>query len=332
MQQSYSFLRQPKAIQFQLNRFVTTSVQQQLKKQPILVQSICNGKNRNVIKFCQTQGDNDNVQPASEMTKQQLGLQETIAIDKVISDLLESKSQEELVKKVAKNVDKFDKKFWLRLATRSDTASEGEEKQKLQSMANSIMVLLDALVKQTEDQLEKSSTVLQDIMKIGANDKGEWQIPLPPEKEAAIKTALKENEDKLDEALLSNAFAYMKKASDDNIPEMVLLLQKILQSYAAMKLQDSNSQDVDRHLNDLIEADEGSWKQMVVEKADAGEVSETSLIKALQIKMERTILQLQSGSYAQKVQAEYLKQLELRIKEAFKEISARNFKGFGTPH
>eukprot|EP01024_Parvocaulis_polyphysoides_P021738 TRINITY_DN20322_c0_g2_i2.p1 TRINITY_DN20322_c0_g2~~TRINITY_DN20322_c0_g2_i2.p1 ORF type:complete len:378 (+),score=52.57 TRINITY_DN20322_c0_g2_i2:130-1134(+) len=283
------------------------------------------------LTMCCKQGADEPV-PLSEVANQQLGLKETVAIDKLISELLASKSQEELVKKIGKNVDKFDRKFWLRLATRNDSATEAAEKQQLQSMADSVMVLLDALVKQTEDQLQKSSAVLQDILKTAADEKGEWLVPLPDEKEAAVKTALKENESKLDEAFLSNAYAYMQKAREDKIDGMVSLIQKVLQLYAAMKLDNPNAKDVDAELNELILLDASVWKSTVVKKADAGQVGETSLKEALQRKMEGTILGLQSGSYTQRVQAEYLKELEKKVKEAFKEISARNFKGFGEPH
>ena len=38
------------------------------------------------------------------------------------------------------------------------------------------------------------------------------------------------------QALLSNAFAWMRKASDDKLDGMVALLQKVLQLYAAKAL------------------------------------------------------------------------------------------------
>jgi hypothetical protein len=45
-------------------------------------------------------------------------------------------------------------------------------------------------------------------------------------------------------------------------------------------------------------------------------------MEALQRKMEGTVLGLQSGSYAQRVQAEYLKEVEARAKKVFKELAA----------
>jgi sensor domain CHASE-containing protein len=43
--------------------------------------------------------------------------------------------------------------------------------------------------------------------------------------------------DQLDEALLSNCFAWMKKCQEDRFDSMVLLLQKVLQLYAARALR-----------------------------------------------------------------------------------------------
>lgn len=48
--------------------------------------------------------------------------------------------------------------------------------------------------------------------------------------------------DRLDEALLSNAFAYIKKASDDRFDTMVSLIQKVLQLYAARQLTGQESE------------------------------------------------------------------------------------------
>lgn len=52
-----------------------------------------------------------------------------------------------------------------------------------------------------------------------------------------------------------------------------------------------------------------------------GELSESSFTQALQRKMEATVLGLKSGSYAQRVQAEYLKELEDRAKAVFSDLA-----------
>lgn len=54
----------------------------------------------------------------------------------------------------------------------------------------------------------------------------------------------------------------------------------------------------------------------------AGEISETSFTEALQKRMEGTVLGLQSGSYTQRVQAEYLKEVEERGKKVFAKLAS----------
>ena len=54
--------------------------------------------------------------------------------------------------------------------------------------------------------------------------------------------------------------------------------------------------------------------------AESGDVSEESVMESVQRRMEGTVLNLPSGSYAQRVQAEFLKEFEGRAKEAFREL------------
>jgi hypothetical protein len=51
--------------------------------------------------------------------------------------------------------------------------------------------------------------------------------PAPRAQVATVRAALDRNAEALDEALLSNAFAYIKKASDDRFDSLVALLQKV---------------------------------------------------------------------------------------------------------
>jgi hypothetical protein len=54
--------------------------------------------------------------------------------------------------------------------------------------------------------------VLQDILRAAADAQGAWYLPLPPDRVAAVRDAMERHATRLDEALLSNAFAYMRKA------------------------------------------------------------------------------------------------------------------------
>ena len=80
-----------------------------------------------------------------------------------------------------------------------------------------------------------------------------------------LTQAIEERSEYLDEALLSNAFAWMRKAADDKLDGMVALLQKVLQLYAARALSHSPVQnDDDAMLVDIISADDTEWIVIVM--------------------------------------------------------------------
>ena len=57
-------------------------------------------------------------------------------------------------------------------------------------------------------------------------------------------------------------------------------------------------------------------------RACVAQVGQEAMLAALRKKMEVLVLSLPSGSYAQRVQAEYLKELEGRTQEAFQTAKA----------
>jgi hypothetical protein len=67
----------------------------------------------------------------------------------------------QLSRLVAENIFSFDAKFWMRIATRNDSLNNEADKDKLKAVADTVMVLVDAMVKQTEQQLNDSAGVLQ---------------------------------------------------------------------------------------------------------------------------------------------------------------------------
>ncbi|KAI8471928.1 MAG: hypothetical protein J3K34DRAFT_376301 [Monoraphidium minutum] len=246
-------------------------------------------------------------------------LQEAAALDQLIDLMLSAKSQQEVAGLVAQNILAIDTKFWMRIATRNDSAASQSDKERLRSLADSVMVLVDAVVKQSERQLSDSAATLQAILAAAADENGEWYLPLAPRQVTAVRDAMERSAEALDEALLSNAFAYIKKASDDRFDSLVALLQKVLQLYAGRALRGPETAGVEGFLNELVYAEEAEWEALLRSKVAAGEVAEAGFMEALQRKMEATVLGLQSGSYAQRVQAEYLKELEARARGVFRE-------------
>ena len=64
-------------------------------------------------------------------------------------------------------------------------------------------------------------------------------------------------------------------------------------------------------------APEEEWNGLLAAAAASGSATAAGFTRALQQRMESVVLGLPNGSYAQRVQAEYLKELEARAKSAF---------------
>ncbi|KAJ9529425.1 hypothetical protein QJQ45_013720 [Haematococcus lacustris] len=248
-------------------------------------------------------------------------LKETAALDELIDKLLKARDQQELARLVAENIFTIDAKFWLRVATRNDSAATSEEKARLKGMADTVLILVNTVLRKTEQQLSDSSKLLQEILKSAADAKGEWYLPLTASQVQSIRAALDRNSDRLDEALLSNAFAWIRKCSEDGFDTMVALIQKVLQLYAAKQLQAPEAVGVDADVNKVVYAEEVEWAGLIRQLAESGSITEPAFMEALQKRMESTVLGLQSGSYAQRVQAEYLKEVEARARSVFKELA-----------
>ena len=268
----------------------------------------------NVSEFRHTRSTWSTVVRASN--PESANLQETAALDDLIDILLASTSQEQLAKTVAENALSFDQKFWLRLAARTDTADD-DAQQQLKSLATTVMQIVDAMVQQTDEKLSGSSEMLEQILIAGADeDTGEWSVPLPAERVSAMKDVMLANYDAVDEALLSSCFAWMKKASDDKLDGMVYILQTVLQLYASIELSGAG-EGTSEALSKVFKAPEGEWESLIREMNASGEISEESFLEEVQKKMETIVLGRSSGSYDQRILAEFLSELQERANAAF---------------
>ncbi len=111
------------------------------------------------------------------------------------------------------------------------------------------------------------------------------------------------------------------------IAGVVALLQKVLQVYAAQQLSSVNDNSdkpsqATQLLDKVLAADEGEWETLLRSALDAGETSQEEFTHALQRRMEHTVLGMSSGSYKQRVLAEYLKELQSRADALFVGVSA----------
>jgi len=304
-------------------------------------------------------------------------LKEAAALDDLIDMLLAASaaSQQQMAQLVAENVFAFDTKFWLRVATRADAAPDEPARERLRLVADGVVALLGAAMKQTESRLSESAGVLQDVLSAAADAQGQWYLPLGEAQVAAVRAAMDRAAGRglLDEALLSNAFAWIRKCNEDGLDTMAQLIQKVLQLYAARALSPSpgagedgadgrgdeaearrrrqdgappppqeqsylppsgRDQSAARVLDEVIAAEEHEWEGIIERSATlsaspssspsaygGGPLAEAAFSDALQRKMEATVLGLSSGSYAQRVQAEYLKEIEGRARSVFRRLA-----------
>ncbi|KAI3433341.1 hypothetical protein D9Q98_003159 [Chlorella vulgaris] len=250
-------------------------------------------------------------------------------LDALIDTLMAKKNPQDLAQCVAENIMSFDQRFWLRLATRSDAASDEEQRQQLSALARVVMQLVDAVVKRSNEQLSESTSLLQGILQAAADPQtGEWDLPLAPEKLEAMRKVMAAQSEGLDESLLAACYSWMRKSAEEKLDGMVVLLQKVLQLYACQQLSTGQGAAGSRErsggeaaVDELLAADESMWTRLLRQQVSEAGLSEPAFMEALQRRMEAVVLGLPSGSYAQRVQAEYLKELEERAKGTFAELA-----------
>ena len=226
-------------------------------------------------------------------------------------DLLIDADEEQLLKLVAENVLSFDQKMWIRIASRSDAAESQEDKDKIMELAGKCMKIIETMVESTEDTIKVSSKLLQDIVAAAADPAtGEFDVPLQADALARMSEKMEGAE--VDERMLNTVYAWIRKSDEDKLDGMVHILQHLLQCYAARELDTGSTA-----LDTVIRASATEWPGKF-EEIIAGGFGEEAFNKDLQQRMEKVVLNLPNGSYAQRVQAEYLKEVEDRGKDIYK--------------
>ena len=225
----------------------------------------------------------------------------------------------------------LDKDFWLRFAVRTESAQGVGERDAFASLATKVMRITDRIVKASENSMDDASTMLVSILEQGANEAGEWHVPLAPDAcdrmRMAMRARLAQGGEGGGEALLSTAYAWIRKASGDDGGEgqgMVPLLQKVLQLYAsefllanaipaASEAPSGAIPPATQELARLLAADESEWAAMTSERR----VAEADFLVEVQKLKEMVALGMRGGGHEQRVLIEFLQELEERAKEAY---------------
>lgn len=220
-------------------------------------------------------------------------------------------------------------RFFLRIVERIDQCNSLTDKQQLEALASNLVSTLDAVVSTAKDKLDHVAEDVEKVVKAAAEpDSGEFLVPLTEERIAAMRQTLsKMDQSSLDgDAFLSTVDAFMNKSHLDGLDGMVGILQKVLQMYAGRRIMEaraasSSSSSSSRHLFDqLLQTDSDSWDAVIRANVQDA-VTAAQLTHEIQRDMETIVLQLDSGSMAQQVQAEYLKEMVKRVQAIEKSLA-----------
>jgi len=241
-------------------------------------------------------------------------LREAAETDALIDRLLAAAPGEDRVAVVRENILTFDPSFFLRIAARADTA-EAAERDAMVALAGEVMTMLDKIVTETEKRSDKSGDTLTAIVASAAEADGQFQVPLSDAAVERMRAAVAEasTAGTLDEGVVGNAYAWIRKASEDNLDGMVVILQRVLQLYAQSEMPAEGGAPEAELIDAIVAADEEKWTQMLESGLKGeGAIDADSFFKSLQGRMERTVLTAGTGTFSQRVQAEYLKEIESR--------------------
>lgn len=243
----------------------------------------------------------------------------------------------------------------MRIAERADIATDEVEKQKLSNLAENLVSTIEVVVSTAEDKLEDKARLVERVVKAASEpETGEFLVPLSVERlEAMRSTIASVDPADLDEGFLSTVDAWMNKSHLDGLDGMVGILQKVLQIYAGnaiaqaktelqinvgaalsgesqakadekvaqQKAEDDNApKPATVLLEELLTMDTDGWDDAMRKAFSEGSVSAKALTGETQRVIEAVVLGLENGSMAQRVQAEYLKELITRIETIEKQV------------
>lgn len=279
-------------------------------------------------------------------------IQEISIMDDMITKLMVAKPYE-LPTAVSKAIRVVSSpRFFMRIAERADTATDPLQKEQLAALAANLVTTIEAVVSHAEDKIDDRAKYVEAVVKAAAEpDSGEFLVPLSAERVDAMRQALnKIDPAERDEGFLSTVDAWMNKSSEDGLDGMIVILQKVLQIYAGEAIararvelqanvgaaiagegqakaneivaqqEASGPKPAAKLMDKLLVMDTEMWdaemrKEFTAAQEGEGTVTSKSLMSEVQRTMEAVILGLDSGSMAQRVQAEYLKELVTRIEQ-----------------
>mmetsp|Transcript_28151 Transcript_28151/g.82732 ORF Transcript_28151/g.82732 Transcript_28151/m.82732 type:complete len:299 (-) Transcript_28151:326-1222(-) len=227
-------------------------------------------------------------------------------------------STQQLPQLVAANLQSIDTQFFLRLAELVDATDDRLEKARLSQLADTVAKTIQQALEKTDAVADAKSAQAQELIAMLADDNGEFVTPVPEEKLAALRERVRQSLPQLDETFVATVRAFLKKCADDNLDGMVVVLQKVLQVFAAEVLVTMTRglrDDLREATHALLLADADRWGEVLSERMASGDVSADEIAQVLREEVAQVVLELPSGSLTQSVVAEYLGEAIKRVDE-----------------
>lgn len=221
---------------------------------------------------------------------------------------------------LAANRGGVDMQFFLRLAEMSDAAADEKEKKAIADFASAITRAVENLLERTDSKLQIDAQTAQELLKLAADEKGEFEVPIPATRVDALRAEMRKELSSLGEGFVVTIKAYMKQANDDGLEGMVAVLRQLLQVFASEKLLalvEGRKLDpsLGAALRAVLLASPAQWEAVMQEQLKGGgggvcidPPSCEAFLNMLQLQMSEVVLTMPQGTL-QQVLAEFLNQL-----------------------
>eukprot|EP00518_Triparma_eleuthera_P005585 CAMPEP_0182467734 /NCGR_PEP_ID=MMETSP1319-20130603/14471_1 /TAXON_ID=172717 /ORGANISM="Bolidomonas pacifica, Strain RCC208" /LENGTH=320 /DNA_ID=CAMNT_0024667857 /DNA_START=57 /DNA_END=1016 /DNA_ORIENTATION=+ len=233
--------------------------------------------------------------------------------------------------------------FFLRIAERADMSS-GPEKESLVALADNLSATLQAVVETSERKLDERAEAVEAVVKAAAEDDGEFMVPLSAARRSSLMSAVASlPASDRDETFVATVDSWMNKANEDGLDGMVVILQAVMQCYAAVEIarlteelvekvgremaevqgegagsssSPSPSSPASKYFGAVLASNPDSWPAMMADLPDG--VDHDAVMGEAQRTIEGVVLGLENGSMRQRVMAEFLREIVAKVEEGKK--------------
>jgi len=230
---------------------------------------------------------------------------------------------------VANDMKAIDQRFFLRLAELADAADDEADRDSIAELASSVASSVETLLRLADEKIQDDGSKAQAILQIAASESGEFEVPIPAERAAAVRAAIRERGGSLDDGFVATIKAYMSKADKDGMEGLVEMLREVLQLFAAERLlalvepRLEDGSGLAAALRAVLAAKPDEWEETLRGQVATAEpvCGPLELQSALQDQMGEVVLGMPSGSALQALLAEYLNELLERTRVIVAELA-----------